>query len=298
MGSTRETAVVVGAYTPVGVPDVAGAFARSVVAAAGAPNATRAKAWLYATSRIGGFALSVGVELEPAVVLSTSLIERFIASIESTGLSHATRRTLRSNLVALAACVEAGPARAPLCRERAKAAYSAGEIAAYLALADTQPTLVRRMRASGLICLGAGAGLVGTDLRAVRGVDVAWRSGGVVVEVSGRRPRVVPVLAAYHDRLQTAASFFEERFIIGGVEASRRNVTTPLISSLSGGSDLPRLEMGRLRSTWLGAVAEGIGLRAFMDAAGITCSQRLGDIVATLAAVGEEETVSLLGGRC
>jgi hypothetical protein len=84
---------------------------------------------------------------------------------------------------------------------------------------------------------------------------------------------------------------------VGGVDLARRNVTTPLIASLSGGADLPRLELGRLRSTWLSSVAEAIGLRAFMDAAGIACSQRLGDIVADLPAVNEQMAVTLLGGR-
>jgi hypothetical protein len=60
----------------------------------------------------------------------------------------------------------------PLPRERAKKPYSAAEIAGYLALADAQPATARRMRAAGLVCLGAGAGLIRADLRAVRGTDV------------------------------------------------------------------------------------------------------------------------------
>jgi len=43
------------------------------------------------------------------------------------------------------------------------------------------------MRAAGLVCLGAGAGLIRGDLREVRGSDVACRSGGVVVTVRGAR---------------------------------------------------------------------------------------------------------------
>ena len=41
------------------------------------------------------------------------------------------------------------------------------------------------MRAAGLVCLGAGAGLIRGDLRDVRGTDVACRSGGLVVAVRG-----------------------------------------------------------------------------------------------------------------
>ena len=92
-------------------------------------------------------------------------------------------------------------------RERAKAPYSPAEIAAFLALADAQPTVSRRMRAAGLVCLGAGAGLTGADLRGVRGADVVCRSGGVLVDVRGARPRAVPVLARYHQRLLACAEF-------------------------------------------------------------------------------------------
>ena len=91
------------------------------------------------------------------------------------------------------------PVDTPLPREHAKAPYSAAEIAGYLALADAQPALSRRMHAAGLVCLGAGAGLTGLDLRGVRGSDVIFRSGGVIVEVRGARPRAVPVLSRYHE---------------------------------------------------------------------------------------------------
>jgi hypothetical protein len=46
------------------------------------------------------------------------------------------------------------------------------------------------MRAAGLVCPGAGAGLIRSDLRHVRGTDISCRSGGVIVNVRGRRPRV------------------------------------------------------------------------------------------------------------
>ena len=63
---------------------------------------------------------------------------------------------------------------------------------------------------------GDGAGLVGADLRFCRGTDVVERSGGVIVGVKGRRPRDVPVLAAYHDRLLATAAYFSDRYLIAG----------------------------------------------------------------------------------
>jgi len=211
------------------------------------------------------------------------------------------RRTLRTSLRFIARQVvpHLDPADAPLPRERAKKPYTAGEIAGYLALAGAQPTAARQARAAGLICLGAGAGLIRSDLRNVRGTDICCRSGGVIVEVrGGRAPRAVPVLARYHAPLLPAAEFAGDNFLTGGTEPGRGNITNPLTRSLAGGGGLPALDTSRLRATWLADVARLPGLATFMHAAGITCSQRLGDIIAALdPAGGEEHAVTLLGGR-
>ena len=169
------------------------------------------------------------------------------------------------------------------------------EIGGYLALADAQPTAGRRMRAAGLVCLGAGAGLIRGDLRDARGSDVSARSGGVVVTVRGARPRTVPVLARYHARLLAAARSAGTGLICGGTDPARRNLTNPLIIALDGGGGLPRLDTSRLRATWLRDCAELLGLATFMHAAGISCSQRLGDLLAGLEPGSEDEAVRLLG---
>ncbi len=83
------------------------------------------------------------------------------------------------------------------------------------------------MRAAGLVCLGAGAGLIRGDLREVRGTDVACRSGGVLVSVRGARPRAVPVLARYHARLLAAAAFAGTSLVCDGTDPGRRNLTNP-----------------------------------------------------------------------
>src|SRR6266704_1851804 len=181
-------------------------------------------------------------------------------------------------------------------RERAKKPYSPAQIAGYLALADAQPA-ERRMRAAGLVCLGAGAGLIRGDLREVRGTDVACRSGGVVVQVRGSRARVVPVLARYHARLLAAARSAGTGLVCGGADPGRRHLTNPLIRALDGGGGLPRLDTSRLRATWLRDCAELPGLATFMHAAGISCSQRLGDLIAGLEPGSEDEAVRLLGAR-
>lgn len=296
LGQAGPVAQAIERFCPRTVDDEVARFAREVAAAGCPGSVNRAKAFLFAASRLGAFAESVGLGLDPSVLLCASMIER-CCSPGVMDMSAPTRRTVRTNLRAIARRVTPGAQSSPLSRERAKSPYSPAEIASYLALADAQPTESRRRRAAALVCLGAGAGLVGADLKAVVGTDVACRSGGVTVRVrAGRRPRVVPVLARYHERLLRAAAWSGSRLLIGGTSVSRRNVTTPLTASLAGGSDLPRLDIARLRATWLCEVAEAIGLKAFMDAAGIVCSQRLGDVVAHLEVVTEARSVVLLGG--
>jgi len=292
-----QAAGYIAAWRPSSVPPQAAAFARSVVTAAGPPGRQRAKNLLWAAGRLADWAAGPGLEPVPQVLLHPSVIERFTAC--APGLTGVSRRTLRTNLRFLARAVvpQLLPADLPLPRERARAPYSPAEIGGYLALADAQPTAARRMRAAGLVCLGAGAGLIRADLRAVRGTDVCARSGGVIVTVRGTRPRTVPVLARYHDILLASAEFAGDQLVTGGTDPARHNVSNPLTSSLAGGSGLPRLDTSRLRATWLAGCAELIGLATFMNAAGITCSQRLGDIIAGLQPGGEEQAVALLGGH-
>jgi len=277
------------------VPPPAAAFARDVAAAAAPGGQERAKNLLWAAAKLADYAIGLGLDPVPEVLLHPSVIERFARC--APGLSGVARRTLRTNLRFIARRVVPAlyPQDAALPRERAKQPYSAAEIAGFLALADAQPVRSRRMRAAGLVCLGAGAGLIRSDLRAVRGTDVICRSGGVIVAVRGARPRAVPVLSRYHDRLLAAARFAGTAPVCGGADPGRRNITTPLTRSLSGGTGLPRLDTSRLRATWLTEVAELLGLATFMHAAGITCSQRLGDLLAALDPADEATAVALLG---
>ena len=270
-------------------------FAREVIVKAGPEGRERAKNLLWAAGKLADYAIGLGLEPVPDVVLHPAVAERFARC--APGVSGAARRTLRTNLRFIGRRVvpHLYPADLPLPRERAKAPYTAAEIGGFLALADAQPTMQRRMRAAALICLGAGAGLIRGDLREAHGTDVACRSGGVIVAVRGGRPRAVPVLARYHAPLLAAARFAGTGLICGGTDPGRRNITNPLITALDGGTGLPRLDTSRLRATWLADAADLLGLATFMAAAGISCSQRLGDLIAGLEPAGEAGAIRLLG---
>jgi hypothetical protein len=291
-------AAYVARWRPSSVSPAAAAFARQAVAAVMPGRRERAKNLLWAAGKLADWAIGLGLDAVPEVLLHPSVAERFTRC--APGLSPAARRTLRTNLRFIGRRVvpQLYPADLPLPRERAKQPYGPAEIAGLLALADAQPTRERRMRTAGLVCLGAGAGLIRGDLRDARGTDVACRSGGVVMTVRGARPRTVPVLARYHARLLAAAAFAGSGLICGGADPGRRNITNPLVAALDGGSGLARLDTSRLRATWLADCAQTLGLATFMHAAGITCSQRLGDLVAGQEPAGEAEAVRLLGAAC
>jgi integrase len=293
--SDADVTAYIGRWRPASVPPPAAAFARDVIGQVAPGGRERAKNLLWAAGKLAGYGIGLGLEPVPEVLLHPSVAERFTRC--APGLSPVARRTLRTSLRFIGRRVvpQLYPADLPLPRERAKQPYGPAQIDGYLALADAQPARERRMRAAGLVCLGAGAGLIRADLRDVRGSDVACRSGGVLVTVRGARPRTVPVLSRYQDRLLAAARFAGNGLVCGGIDPGRRNLTNPLIRALDGGTGLPRLDTSRLRATWLADCAELLGLATFMHAAGISCSQRLGDLIAGLEPAAEAEAVRLLG---
>lgn len=101
-GQVDET---IARYHPRPFPPEVAAFARAVVSAAEPPRPERARALLFAAAKLADFGLRIGLELDEAVLLQPSVIERFCISRHAG--SPPTRRTLRSNLRFLAKA--AGP---------------------------------------------------------------------------------------------------------------------------------------------------------------------------------------------
>jgi hypothetical protein len=126
--AARAALEAIRAYAPASLSAEAGAFARAVVARAAPGTPGRAKALLYAASRLARFGESVGLEPEASVLLRGSAIERFLLTGCRT-VSPATRRTLATNLRALLRTTQGDPQPTPLPRERAKPPYSQAEIA-------------------------------------------------------------------------------------------------------------------------------------------------------------------------
>ncbi|MGD0609012.1 MAG: hypothetical protein ABSA53_36195, partial [Streptosporangiaceae bacterium] len=149
--TNAEVAAYIGRWEPSSASAEAAAFARDVVAKTAPEGRDRAKSLLWAAGKLADYAMPLGLEAVPEVLLHPSVTERFTRC--APGLSPAARRTLRTNLRFTGRRVvpQLYPADLPLPRERPEKPCSPAEISGFLALADAQPTAERRMRAAGLI---------------------------------------------------------------------------------------------------------------------------------------------------
>jgi len=136
-------AAYIARWRPSSVSPQAAAFARDVIAQAAPEGRERAKNLLWAAGKLADYAIGLGLEPVPGVLLHPSTAERFTRC--APGLSGVARRTLRTNLRFIARRVvpQLYPADLPLPRERAKKPYSAAEISGYLALAGGGKALMR-----------------------------------------------------------------------------------------------------------------------------------------------------------
>jgi hypothetical protein len=290
----------VSSWRPRAISGEEAAFARRVVLACDPKSPARARALLWATSRLAAFGHGVGLCALEADLLRPSVIERFVI----VGLAHTSgsrRRTVRANLRFVGRRVaprQFPPDPVPVPRLCSALPYSDAEIASYLFLAAAQPTEARRMRATGLISLGAGAGLVGSDLRLVRGTDLEQVAGVLCVRVAGRRPRLVPVLARHREALVVSAAFAGDGFVVGGISPERHNVTHRLVDSLSSGVDLSRLSLSRLRASYLASLVRAAGLPELLSAAGLRDSKAIFDLVSFIGPPDEDRVVAVVGQMC
>src|ERR1700746_1498224 len=104
----------IAAWRPPSVPPPAAAFARQVVPLAAPRGRERAKNLLWAAAKLADYAIGLGLDPAPEVLLHPSVIERFARC--APGLSGVARRTLRTNLrfIARRAVPHLYPADVPL----------------------------------------------------------------------------------------------------------------------------------------------------------------------------------------
>lgn len=146
--------------------------------------------------------------------------------------------------------------------------------------------------AEALLILGLGAGLDGRWSAKVTTDDVAGLpGGGYGVVVAGR---FVPVLAAYEARLEALlAQCAAGEFLIGG-RARHADAANEAVTRLRLDARGPKLDLARLRSTWLvHHLTVGTRLPELMEAAGLETLTVLGDLTEFIAPMHPDRETSV-----
>lgn len=145
-----------------------------------------------------------GVELDVGRMFRRRVVEEFVHRGMSS-YTRGSRATYRSMLISIVNAVTPPSEQPfPIPRSDPTHPYTPPEIAALRSWAGSQGNSTRRQDAAVLLALGFGGGLATRELLALRVSDVDKRSDGVHVLVWDRRPRLVPILAAWDTALRAA----------------------------------------------------------------------------------------------
>lgn len=269
----------------------------------------QARELLGALTQLALFCSGEGLPVTAEVWLSREVIERFIA-VGCPQVTERTRGNYRSRLLRLSEVVIGGvcaTGKVPkLSGSSPHRPYSRTELADLWGWASGQPTEELRWGCKTLMALGAGCGLDSPEVIPLRVHDIRRPSGtgGPVVAVTrGARSREIlcrrpweGVLAAAADRLDIpgAASYLFRPSSHG----RGTNTVTNFLCRTKPSQDVPRLVMGRLRSTWLvGLFNDRVPITVIVAAAGVDTLHGLSRILPFLDPVPAEQAAALLRGE-
>lgn len=282
----RELAERAERFTPSSVDDEAWVAVRplflAVIGCSSARGAVAFKERCIALAAFLAWADSEGVELSVPSLMRFEVIDEYVRSLSTSGAA-----TRRSHLRSLAR--DANPAGIPPVPLRyphitVKEPYSEPEMAAIRRVALTQPTPIQRRSMCAVVGLGRGAGLDSRDFRFLTGGDVDDRGGdGIWVEVRGPRPRLVPVRRRWEDLVRVGLDGLGSESLVIGSSASRRNIVAKIVEGATVLGDAPKIEAGRLRTTWLAdLLASDVPLTVVMAVSGLRSARTITEILTHL----------------
>lgn len=270
----------------VAAPQHAEAVTHAVVAICGRATHIQGRAsfvrCLTDVSVYASWAAEHGRSLEWRVLMDHSVIHDF-ARASHFGVARKTHNERVVRLRTMASTINPGPSAPPRFvagkQKRIKPPYTAQQDVAMIRWARGQSSIKRSQQLQLILGLSRGAGASSTDLKHVlRPHVVDLGDEGINVKLGqGESQRVVPVRRAY------------EPLVRAGLEGARRS--GPLLGSSKNAigqvlehaqylsTDVPRLEVARLRTTWLAELMRlPIPLSTLMAAAGLQSARAFADI--------------------
>jgi len=231
---------------------------------------------LTVVAQLAAWADRLCIPLEPTVLFLPETIDRFL--LEATHLSDGSRINYRTHLWKIGAAVLGHdlfpPKPLPLKRSEPSAPYSKSEVIELVAWVRGLPSAHMRRNARALLAIGLGAGLTSNEIQRLVGTDVRQENGAVVVEVTGKAPRSVPVLEPWGEDVWLFAQEAGERpfFCLERRRITRRDVIG-FIERCSGDQGA-RFNVQRLRVTWIVEhLSRGTHLLLFEAMAGVGAGQ-------------------------
>jgi hypothetical protein len=301
----------INAYRPAGSPagwSRVGDEVRRAVQLAAPVVPYKATELLGALTQLALFCFGEGMPVSAEIWLTRESIERFIA-VGCPHVGGSTRGNYRTRLLRLHEVVIGRECRtgkpAKLSGSSPNQPYSRTELADLWGWATGQPTDELMWGCKTLLALGAGCGLDSPEVIPLRGHDVRCSpaTGSVVVATRGSRRREIlcrrpweGVLAAAAKRLETpgtASYLFRPSSLARGA-----NTVTNFLARTKPSQDVPRLVMGRLRSTWLATLFhERVPITVIVAAAGVDTLHGLSRVLPFLTSPSPEEAAALLRGE-
>ena len=254
---------------------------------------------LTAVSRLAVYSIEQHIPLDRERVFDPTNIEALTEQLMSE--HEAAAASYRSSLRAMGPVLtrEAPwPAKAKGIDRRGLAPpYSEPERRRLIQASHRQSTPTKGRVCASTVNLGFGAGLDGRWIPDVKVGHLKDNGRLLLVEVSGKNPRTVPVLKPYRTPLlQLCDGLTKNCYLLTGTrKRDNKNYLSQSLADLDLASDVPALHAGRARSTWL---LHHLTVRTRVDvlirAAGVRSTQLLADLLESLPPISESRAREML----
>lgn len=207
------------------------------------------KGLLFNLTRLAVHCFEQGWALDPETVLSEPVVEHHISIRARKGQvdnPHA-RTSLRQARLALIDGEQLGVKFTARQQHRSPAPFAPSEYAGIESWAKSRRDPHHRRTACAIAALGMGAGLRAEEMVGVRRSDVQEGLGGLSVQVTVNRPRLVPLLHDWEPLLRTALDQPDAGDYLIGVtgKVSNGNYVGEFTTTTGGPSSM------KMRGTWL-----------------------------------------------
>ena len=217
-----------------------------------------------------------GWPLQADVVFSRQAIDKYV-TLENRKKSEGTRRNYRAMLMRISEVVapeEHPDPLTPLSRKRVASPYTVTEMENFRRWAAAQAYGPKRYRAMLMLVLCAGAGLRSSDISSLYASDVLIDDRGVLLNVHGNNPRVVPLRREWESWMVAALEQAPADEPLWGTP--NRTDKSNLLSSFTQYTvgTFPRGD--RLRATWIVEhLQAGTPIKELFRAAGLDKMENL-----------------------